>query len=614
MTPFISDVLLAVSGSLAASILVKVTITTTLALVAVRFARRSRAAVRHTLLAAAFAVLLLLPIAAVVAPSVRVACRFANRLSPTCPRRRRSMKSPRRLPSREQAVLFPPRRSSPFTLSMSTVLLVTWAVGTTLCLVPIVIGLWQVRGLRRSGLPWRQGRAVVEALAVRARVLRPVEVLVHESIAGPMTCGVVHPAIVLPADAETWTAVDLHRAVVHELEHVRRGDWISQCLARVICAGYWFHPLVWISRRELQLEAERACDDAVLAGVEATAYADQLVALAKRLSATAKSPLLAMANRRDLAARVDAVLDKHQARGRAGAVAIVLSAVVAAVVIATISPLRMVAEAQSGIGTNSRTVGESETRIDVRKFDVVSIKPCASGSLPATGRGAGPASGSFRASSGNLYAECQTPADLIRFAYLRYGDGKPWPISAFGFRDPPISHRLLTQGLQGSPAWVNSDRYTIETAGETGEPTEMVLGPMLQTVLEERFKLRMHRETRDVPIYELTVAGRGPKLQPTREGSCIPFRDRSDLGPPLPGQPKLCGLFYRSETDSGIDTYGQTMAALAEQLSGWLDWDVVDKTGIGGMFDVHLDIPSDDPSWARCQVGARRRLCCNVLD
>src|SRR6185503_8166814 len=114
---------------------------------------------------------------------------------------------------------------------------------------------------------------------------------------------------------------------VHELEHVRRGDWLSQCVARAVCAWYWFHPLVWIAQRQLALEAERACDDAVLRRSEATAYADQLIELATRLSGVRHQNALGMANRADLAARVGAVLDRRQRRGRAGAAVIGLACV-----------------------------------------------------------------------------------------------------------------------------------------------------------------------------------------------------------------------------------------------------------------------------------------------
>jgi TonB family protein len=136
--------------------------------------------------------------------------------------------------------------------------------------------------------------------------------------------------------------------MVHELEHVRRGDWISHCAARALCAVYWFHPLVWMAWRRFALEAERSCDDAVLERSEATAYADQLVALARRLSLAAKSPLLAMANHADLATRVGAVLDGRQRRGRAGRLPVTLACAAAAVLVLTMSPLKMVAAPQPG--------------------------------------------------------------------------------------------------------------------------------------------------------------------------------------------------------------------------------------------------------------------------
>jgi len=161
-----------------------------------------------------------------------------------------------------------------------------------------------MRSLGGRGLPWRHGRALATSLGIHRRV----GVVLHESVSGPMTYGTRRPTIVMPVDAVTWTDDELTRAIVHELEHIRRADWLTQCLARTLCAGYWFHPLVWIARRQLVLEAERASDDAVLRYADASAYADQLVDLAKRLSA-GHQPLLAMANRRDLAARVHALLD-----------------------------------------------------------------------------------------------------------------------------------------------------------------------------------------------------------------------------------------------------------------------------------------------------------------
>ena len=180
---------------------------------------------------------------------------------------------------------------------------------------------------------------------------------------GPMTCGVFAPCHRAARDAENWSQEDLNRAIVHELEHVRRGDWVSQCLARVVCAVYWFHPLVWIAWRQLALEAERSCDDAVLRRSEATAYADQLVGLAQaRCRRPQRSPLLAMANRADLAARVGAVLDSRQRRGRAGMLPVALACGAAAALVIVMSPLMLVASPQAAAATPP-------------KFEVASIRP-----------------------------------------------------------------------------------------------------------------------------------------------------------------------------------------------------------------------------------------------
>ena len=137
-----------------------------------------------------------------------------------------------------------------------------------------------------------------------------------------MTCGVIAPAIVLPADAQQWSPEDLRRAIVHELEHVRRADWLTHCLARVACAVYWFHPLVWIAWRELRARSGarlRRCGAAPRRGDGLRRSARSC--LAARLSSRTGPPVLAMANRHDLSSRVLAVLDARQrARPRGSAV------------------------------------------------------------------------------------------------------------------------------------------------------------------------------------------------------------------------------------------------------------------------------------------------------
>ena len=212
----------------------------------------------------------------------------------------------------------PPAVPQPPKLTAAALAAGAWIAGSLAFLLPVLAGAWRLRALCRSAKRWVQGQSAVNELARASGIGRPVELLLHDSLPGPMTCGILRPKLVLPSDAETWLEEELNRAIVHELEHVRRGDWLVQCVARAVCALYWFHPLVWVAWRRLSLEAERSCDDAVLGGFESTAYATQLVALAQRMRA-AKSPVPAMANRSDLSTRVRSVLDSRVRRGRAGA-------------------------------------------------------------------------------------------------------------------------------------------------------------------------------------------------------------------------------------------------------------------------------------------------------
>ena len=354
MTPVIREALLAVSDSPAGSMIWKATAVAALALAGWWTARRTRAAVRHAALAAAFAVLAVLPAASMLAPAARArgpavsagAVSGAVRRSPVAP----------------AAVPAPG-------VSWSALLAAAWGAGAAIFLLPMAVGLWQVRRLRRSGVPWRGGEQVAGELAREAGVQRRVDVLLDEDVAGPMTCGVARPAIVLPRDAERWDAEELERALAHELEHARRCDWAMQCAARVVCAFYWFHPLVWMMGRRLMLEAEQACDDAVLRRSEATAYADQLVALAERLAAGSRPPLLAMASRSDLARRVDALLDTARPRGRAGWRAWAAICVAAAMALA-ITPLRIVAAAPQEI-TSQDSGGSAFMQVSAETWLVI---------------------------------------------------------------------------------------------------------------------------------------------------------------------------------------------------------------------------------------------------
>jgi len=149
------------------------------------------------------------------------------------------------------------------------------------------------------------------------------------------------------------------------------------------------------------------------------------------------------------------------------------------------------------------------------------------------------------------------------------------------------------------PDWVNADLYDLEAKAEGNAPLDQMYGPMLQTLLEDRFKLKVHWEAREFPIYALTVAKGGIKMVQLQDGSCIVF-DINHLPPATAfDQPtrKFCGS-QTTRADAGsltLDAFGMSMHDFSEgPLSTRLDRPVIDKTGLPGLFDFHVKFSPDD--------------------
>jgi uncharacterized protein (TIGR03435 family) len=215
------------------------------------------------------------------------------------------------------------------------------------------------------------------------------------------------------------------------------------------------------------------------------------------------------------------------------------------------------------------------------RFEVAAVKPCKDGDSGG-GRNGGRRGGGASASPGRLDLGCQTVRGLIQMAYVQYADGKRRP-----------SEREVA--IEGGAAWTESERFQITATAEGAPGQEMMRGPMLQALLEDRFQVRIHRETREVPVYALTVAKSGPKLPVSKEGSCIP-RNTEHPVPPSERPPGLfpCGVFAPSKDGSAM--YGTTLANFCTQLSIVMDRAVVDKTGLAGVFDIAIQRPPADPA------------------
>ena len=130
---------------------------------------------------------------------------------------------------------------------------------------------------------------------------------------------------------------------------------------------------------------------------------------------------------------------------------------------------------------------------------------------------------------------------------------------AFGMRDFQIT---------GLPGWANADRYDIEAKGE-GMPDRLPpdkLRPYLKSLVEERFQLKSHMETKEMPVYALVVGKNGSKLKTSEaQGPMIRM-----------GRGQLNGK-------------GMPLDILVNQLSQQLGRKVIDKTGLTGNFDVDLE-------------------------
>jgi uncharacterized protein (TIGR03435 family) len=189
-------------------------------------------------------------------------------------------------------------------------------------------------------------------------------------------------------------------------------------------------------------------------------------------------------------------------------------------------------------------------------------------------------------SPGRFTARCQTLKSLVAMAYVLYQDGR---------RQGASSLRILP--VEGGPSWINSDRYTINAETEENAKLEMMGGPMLKALLEDRFKLKTHRETREVPVYEMNAVKNGFKLKPASEGSCTVV-DFSSLERVVPGagEKPYCGqaIVKLRGPNWTVDIHGTTLEEFAKWLNGGMDRLVVNKTEIAGRYDFHLEFAPDE--------------------
>ncbi len=151
--------------------------------------------------------------------------------------------------------------------------------------------------------------------------------------------------------------------------------------------------------------------------------------------------------------------------------------------------------------------------------------------------------------------------------------------------------------IEGGPAWINSDLYTIEAKAE-GTPGEGVMkGAMMRALLEDRFKLKIHTQTREIPVYALTAAKGGVKMPRVQEG-CTPL-DITQFSPPeLKAGVRYCrtNIAQRKGRNVTVDIEAMTMDDFCKTTLMFMDRPVINKTGLPGLFNFQMVYAADETS------------------
>lgn len=163
-----------------------------------------------------------------------------------------------------------------------------------------------------------------------------------------------------------------------------------------------------------------------------------------------------------------------------------------------------------------------------------------------------------------------------------------------------VAYGLSDFQVLGGPTWIDEDRYDVEaTPGAAleeqlqklnSDQSTLVKHQMLQALLADRFKLTLHHDTKELPIYALVVAKGGPKLQQTKPDDANPGSANA------PSHPSNKGRMRMSFQSTAIEmtATGMAMDGLARQLASQLGSTVQDQTGLKGIYDFTLHFTPDD--------------------
>jgi TonB family protein len=205
-----------------------------------------------------------------------------------------------------------------------------WIAGSAFVLARVGLGFVLLRRALKQGKPlidadWQSDLAdASDKLGLNPHFIQ----LSLGRLNSPVTFGFRKPVILLPQEATHWNVLSRQTVLLHELAHIRRRDWLWNCVAQIALAVFWFHPLIWVLYERLRREEELASDDdALLHGIPPAAYAEILLEMTQNLPSRflLASGMSGRGNAAHLRARFAHILQrpqKHSSNSKAGKAAV----------------------------------------------------------------------------------------------------------------------------------------------------------------------------------------------------------------------------------------------------------------------------------------------------
>jgi beta-lactamase regulating signal transducer with metallopeptidase domain/thiol-disulfide isomerase/thioredoxin/uncharacterized GH25 family protein len=232
--------------------------------------------------------------------------------------------------------------------SLPTWLLIVWCIGAA---VGMLRQAWHALvaqlALRRCPtIESERWHALRDAVARKLGLRKPVGLRSHAGDVSPMVVGMWRPVVLLPHDAENWSTRRKNQVLMHELSHVQRGDVLTQSIAALACALYWFNPMTWWGAQQMKRLRELACDDMVVTHTtDPSDYALTLLDVAKGYRCRERICAVAMARTVNVESRIFAILDATRRRASLSKRSARVIGIAALVVSAVVGTMQLVSRA-----------------------------------------------------------------------------------------------------------------------------------------------------------------------------------------------------------------------------------------------------------------------------